>query len=238
MTPEDFRRGPVRITAYDWVPRMVWGLVRDHRLRWALEEAGLDYEVDLVAFGTQAEAENLARQPFGQVPSLTAGGHTIFESGACVWTIAEAGESLLPGDPARRADCLAWTFGALNTIEPALTVLVMLMAFQSTPDKFGVTNPKAADALRPGARNFATLRLTQLAERMNGRDHLVGDRFTVADLVMVSVLRIADWQDLLTETPALKAYVERHAARPAFRTAMDGQIAAFEAHAPNYESAA
>lgn len=231
-----FDREPVTITAYDWVPDFAQGLVRDLRLRWALEEAGLPYEVELVAQGTQTHAPNMSRQPFGQIPTLTAGPGTMFESGACVWRIAEASEALLPGDKAGRDQCLSWMFAALNTVEPPLSMLAMLFFFEREPQHFGIADAGAVATIRPGARNGAVLRLKQFADVLGKRQHLVADRFTVADLIMVAVLRIADSLDLLDESPDLRRYVSLHTARPAFRRALDGQLAPFRENAIKYET--
>ena len=114
---------PLTLTAFDWVPPVAQGLVRDLRVRWTLKEAALPYEVELLAMGTQGEPAHLARQPFGQVPVLTAAQTPMFESGAILWRIAEAsGEALLPADRAGRDRTLSWVFAALNTVEPPITM--------------------------------------------------------------------------------------------------------------------
>ena len=61
------------IWTYDWVPNAPRGFVRDLRLRWACEEAGLAYSVQTVHFDDRA-TNHLSRQPFGQVPFLNDGG--------------------------------------------------------------------------------------------------------------------------------------------------------------------
>ena len=230
-----FDREPVTITAYDWAPGFAQGLVRDLRLRWALEEAGFPYEVELVPQGTQAHAHNMSRQPFGQIPTLTAGPGTMFESGACVWRIAEASEALLPQDKAGRDRCLSWMFAALNTVEPPLSTMATLFFFEREPKHFGIADAGAVATIRPAARDGALLRLTQLADVLGKRPHLVADRFTVADLIMVTVLRIADSLDLLEELPDLRRYVSLHTARPAFQRALEGQLAPFRENAAKYE---
>jgi hypothetical protein len=55
------------LTTFDWVPETPRGYVRDIRVRWALEEAGLPYRVKSVPFGARG-AEHFSHQPFGQVP--------------------------------------------------------------------------------------------------------------------------------------------------------------------------
>jgi glutathione S-transferase len=72
----------IRLTAFAWVPPFAEGLVRDLRVRWALEEAGEPYEVRLLRQGEQDSPEYRALQPFGQVPVYEEDGLTLFESGA------------------------------------------------------------------------------------------------------------------------------------------------------------
>ena len=238
MTKPKFHNEDIVITAYDWVPEPAKGLVRDLRLRWALEEAGFPYRVALVPQGTQAQPENLARQPFGQIPTLTVGKQTIFESGACLWKIAEASETLLTKDDDGRDACLSWMFGALNTVEPPLSMLAVLGFYEMAPEHFGIAEPGAVDVVRAPARRETLTRLKQVEDRLGANDHLVAGRFTVADLTMVSVLRIAEWLQLLDETPGLRAYVKRHTARPAFTKSLEAQLATFREHAAKYEAAA
>lgn len=235
MTPESFRNEPITITAYDWVPDVVQGQVRDLRLRWALEEAGLPYRVELVPQGTQTEATHLTRQPFGQIPTLTVGDETLFESGACLWKIAEASKVLLPDNDRQRDECLSWLFGALNTVEPPLSMLAALRFYEAEPRHFGIADPSAVAMLRPATRQEAVMRLAQVADRLGQGKHLVANRFTVADLIMTAVLRIADWLELLGEIPDLQRYVTHHTTRSGFQTALADQLATFRKHAPQYE---
>ena len=104
------------VWTYDWVPEGPRGFVRDLRLRWACEEAGLDYSVRTVPFDDRGP-EHLARQPFGQVPFLSDGDIDLFESGAGLLHIARKSETLMPRDPAGEAQTLQWTIAALNSIE-------------------------------------------------------------------------------------------------------------------------
>ena len=88
----------IEITAFRWVPEFAQGVVRDLRVRWALEEAGLDYRVRLL--GQDRPPEYLQEQPFDQVPCFKDGEVQIFESGAIVQYIGEQTEVLLPRDNA------------------------------------------------------------------------------------------------------------------------------------------
>ena len=103
------------ITAFDWVPWFARGLVRDLRVRWALEEVGQDYDVRYLPQGAQKAPPHCALQPFGQVPTYEQDGLTLFESGAIVQHIAESHGGLLPDDAGGRARAIEWMFAALNT---------------------------------------------------------------------------------------------------------------------------
>ena len=106
----------IAIWTLDWVPEMPRGFVRDLRLRWACEEAGLPYSVRPVAFDDRA-TNHLERQPFGQVPFLDDGDIRLFESGACVMHLARRSEVLMPRDPVGEAETVEWIFAALNSVE-------------------------------------------------------------------------------------------------------------------------
>jgi glutathione S-transferase len=89
----------IRVTAFRWVPPFAAGLVRDLRVRWALEEAGLDYEERLIGREDQETAEYRALQPFGQVPAYEENGLTLFESSAIVLHIGERSEPCFRPNP-------------------------------------------------------------------------------------------------------------------------------------------
>ena len=90
----------IEISAFRWVPPFAQGYVRDLRVRWALEEAGLPYEATLIDQDVQASAGYRRWQPFGQVPAYRDGKVEMFESGAIVLHIAERSEALSPADAA------------------------------------------------------------------------------------------------------------------------------------------
>ena len=93
----------IRLTAFRWVPPFAQGYVRALRIRWALEEAGLPYEVTLIDPQIQASESYRQWQPFGQVPAYRDDHVEMFESGAIVLHIGERSEVLLPKDPAARS---------------------------------------------------------------------------------------------------------------------------------------
>ncbi len=106
------------LTTFDWVPEIPRGYVRDIRVRWALEEAGLPYRVVSTPFRARG-AEHFAKQPFGQAPWLTDGDISIFESGAILLHLGERSEALMPADPRGRSEAKEWLFAALNSVEMA-----------------------------------------------------------------------------------------------------------------------
>jgi glutathione S-transferase len=108
----------ITISAFRWVPDFARGQVRDLRVRWALEEAGLPYKTRLLEQGDQDKPEYRALQPFGQVPILEEEGLVLFESGAIVLHIGERSETLLPNEACARARARQWLIAALNYIEP------------------------------------------------------------------------------------------------------------------------
>jgi glutathione S-transferase len=209
----------ITITALNWVPDFAKGVVRDLRVRWALEEAGLPYQVKLVTHEEKLTPSYRALQPFSQVPSYRDDEVALFESGAIVLHIARASAALLPADQAGRARATAWVFAALNSVEPFIMSLVDV-------DIFSRDEPWAKDS-RSHFEGMVKKRLADLAERLTGRDWLE-DRFTVGDLMMATVLRILRHTDLVTSDPTMAKYLARCEARPAFQGALAAQLASFE----------
>jgi glutathione S-transferase len=208
----------IEITAYSWVPPFAKGLVRDLRVRWALEEIGLPYRVRLFDRRTAEAETRIPDQPFGQVPAFYEGDVRMFESGAIVLYLAERSDILMPRDEAARTRTLCWAFAALNSIEPPIMQLVMALLFDK--DK-----PWAQEQRRTGEERVRG-RLSQLAAALGGKDWLEG-QFSAGDLLMTSVLQILRSTDLVAEHPNLANYLERAKARPAYIRALDAQMADF-----------
>jgi glutathione S-transferase len=205
------------LTTFDWVPQLPRGYVRDLRVRWALEEAGLPYEVASVPFGDRG-AEHLLHQPFGQVPWLTDGELSIFESGAILLHLGGRSEALLPADARRRSEALEWLFAALNSVEMASLPWSLFHFWGNTGDTPGW---KQLD-------DFLTARLDRLETVLSDREWLAGS-FSVADIAMADVLRLVDRFDGLAAHPACSGYVGRATARAAFVKAHADQMAHFAA---------
>lgn len=205
------------LTTFDWVPDLPRGYVRDLRVRWALEEAGLAYRVERTPFRDR-RAAHFAHQPFGQAPWLTDGEISIFESGAILLHLAERSEALMPADPRGRATVTEWVFAALNSVEMA-SLPWSILQFS------GQAGDTPAWALLDG---FLNARLGHMETVLAGRDWLAED-FSVADILMADVLRLVDRFDGLAAFPACRAYVARATARPAFVKAHADQMAHFAA---------
>jgi glutathione S-transferase len=212
------------VTTFKWVPPFAQGLVRDLRVRWALEEAGLKYRERLLEPGEQNTPAYRSLQPFGQVPVFEQDGLVMFESGAILMHIAEQSPKLLPPDVAGRARVRTWMFAALNSVEPHVQNLVAIDLFNA--------NEEWGKLRRPAAEKFALARLEGVASELAGRDWLVGTEFTVADLLMCTVLRFLRHTKLIEEHPVLGPYKARCEARPAFSRALDAQLSNFVKYAP------
>ena len=214
----------ITIYAYKWVPPQVRGLVRDLRPRWALEEAGIPYTEKLIGLGEDQASDWYRKlQPFGQVPAMEEDGVELFESGAIILYIGGKCEALLPKDEPGRLRTTSWIFAALNSIEPPVQELALI--------QLAYSNQEWTKERKPMLEEWVTKRLAQLAKVLDGKDWLEG-RFTAGDLMMVTVLRMLHTTDLLDREPAIKAYVARGEARPAFQRALAAQLAGFEKESP------
>jgi glutathione S-transferase len=206
--------GDLILTTFDWVPELPRGYVRDIRIRWALEEAGLAYRVASVPFGDR-KAGHFAHQPFGQVPWLTDGDHSIFESGAILLHLGERSEALMPADPAGRSEAVQWLFAALNSVEMASLPWSLL--------QFTGETGTPAWAFFDG---WVKARLGHLEPVLAGREWLAG-AFSIADIAMADVLRLVDRFDGLAGSPGCRDYVARATVRPAFVKGHADQMAHF-----------
>ena len=218
----------IEVTAFRWVPPGAQGMVKDLRVRWALEEAGLDYRVRLIGLERPDGYRN--DQPFDQVPCFRDETVRIFESGAILQYIGEKSEMLLPRDPQGKYAAIQWIYAAVSSLEPFVQFRALLNVV--------FADQEWAEPAKPTFQHYAQLRLRQLSERLGDREWLEGDRFTIGDLMMVTVLRIADRSGQLADFPNLEAYVKRGEARPAFRQALNDQLAVFAANEPQAEGAA
>lgn len=209
----------ITISAFERVPEFARGQVRDLRVRWALEEAGLPYAARLLKRGDQDGPAYRALQPFGQVPIFEEDGFTLFESGAIVLYIGQRSEALLPKDPRARARATQWLIAALNSIEPFVMNVAAIDLFHA--------DEAWAKLRRAGAVELVQRRLSALSKALGDEEFLDG-RFSAGDLMMSTVLRILNYTDIVSRDERLAAYVDRCTARPAFKRAFDAQIGDFE----------
>ncbi len=206
------------LTTFDWVPQKPRGYVRDLRVRWALEEAQLPYRVESVSFRNRA-TEHFSHQPFGQVPWLTDGDLSIFESGAILLYLGERSNALMPADHHGRAEVKQWLFSALNSVEAASLPWSILIF---------TGEPRDTSAWKLFDEFLKKSRLGHLEPLLANREWLAGT-FSVADILMADVLRLVDRFDGLSGFPACRGYVERATARPSFVKAHADQMAHFAA---------
>jgi len=211
------------ITAFKWVPEFARGFVRDIRPRWAFEEAGQSYAVDLVDRDYIKSATHRRFQPFGQIPTYRDHKVEIFESGAIVLHICRTHGVLVPADPAAHMRAVQWLIAALNSVEPWVMQLAVVDVFEADRDWSKARRGKVIEDL--------DVRLGDLSTALNGKPTLDGGEFTFGDLMMVSVLGGLRRTGVLDRHPDLAGYVARGEARPAHRKAMADHLAVFGAAA-------
>lgn len=214
------------ITAFESSPDEGQGHARDMRVRWAFEEVGQPYDVELRSFEALKQPKHLSLNPFGSIPTYEEGQLVLFESGSIVLHIAERHAGLLPTDQDARSRAKAWMFAALNTVEPPIVEWEGCMLLEKDKDWFH-------DRL-PILENNIRTRLKQLSNYLKEKDWLDG-QFSAADLLMVTVLRrlepsnFAGVRNIVEEFSNLSNYVERGKGRPAYKRAFEAQRAVFKA---------
>ncbi len=200
---------------------------RSLRAAWTLEELGLEYacrHVDLAAGEALGEA-HLARHPDGKLPALSDGSLTLFESGAiCRYLAEQYGQGrLLPRDPARRARVDQWLFFVIGELEQPL--------WTQAKHKFALPGERRVPAVLPTAAWEFQRALAALERAFDGRQWLLGEDFTLADILLGHTLNWAHtFKQPLPE--ALEAYRRRCNERPAMAAARAREQAAADAGTP------
>ncbi|HEL3179772.1 TPA: glutathione S-transferase family protein [Stenotrophomonas maltophilia] len=207
------------LTAFATSPDRGQGLARDMRVRWALEELGVAYDVQLLTFAEMKQPAHLARNPFGQIPTWQDGGQVLFESGAIVLHLAEQYPGLLPGTPDARMRAIMWLFAALNTVEPPIVERSMAWVLEREQPWYAQRLPMLDERVRT--------RLAQLSAALGDSAWLDGG-FSAGDLMMVAVLLRLKSSGLLDEFPQVSGYVDRATQRPAYQRAFAAQRAVFQ----------
>lgn len=206
------------ITAFKSSPDRGRGLARDFRVRWALEEVGQAYNVELVTFEEMKQSPYRKLQPFGQIPAFKQDDLVLFESGAIILHIAEKHPGLLPSDANARARVIMWMFSALNTLE--LPIVERSSCFLFERDKPWYNERLAILDER------VNVRLKELSDYLGSANWLDGE-FSAGDLLMVTVLRRLESSGLLKSFPIVCDYIARAEARPAYQRAFAAQLAVF-----------
>ena len=180
---------------------------RSQRVLWALHEIGASFDATRVQGPERSSPEHLARHPLGRVPALELDdGTVIFESAAILLTLGDRypESGLLPASgTAQRALTCQWLIFGMTEIESPLYHRIAELRAGADP----------AAETRDGQRFTAAAEA--LAAALEGRAWLLGEPFTVADIVCVGVLGSARGQGLLEPWPVLADYVARGEARPA-----------------------
>ncbi|WP_395624236.1 glutathione S-transferase family protein [Sphingomonas daechungensis] len=211
------------VTAYRWVPGFAQGLVRDLRVRWALEEIERPYRVRLLDVTKPRPEEYFCEQPFGQVPAYRDDQVQLFESGAILIHLGMQDDRLMPADHARQMRAIAWVIAALNSVEPAIFPLLMINVFNKGEPWTEEARPKFMERLNS--------RLKCVSDALGDKEWLE-DRFTIADLLLVTVLRQLRGGEVVDQYPNLAAHIARGEARPAFQRALADQLAVFAENEP------
>lgn len=202
------------ITLYGFgrVPRIVAGETRDLRVQWALEELALPYRVHPLDHpaGELDSPAYAAISPFNQIPVLDDDGVVVAETGAILLHLAEKAGAL-PAGAAERAAIVQWCFAALTTVEPPISMILLM-------DLGGL--PGGADH-RAALVTWTRRVLASLERRLDGRAWIAADDFTVADILLATVLRQIRRTDLLADFPRVRAYYDRALARPAWRRTLE-----------------
>lgn len=184
------------------------GKTRAHRTIWALDEIGLAYEVIPVALaeGILSDPALEAINPNGRVPAIVDGDFSMWESLAInIYLAGKYASDLAPRTLEEEARTIQWTIWAVTEIEKSLFIIAANASI--FPDQADVEEVLRAE--RRLSRPLAAL------ERSLSSDYLLGERFTIVDLNVASVLAIAHMARLdLTPWPKVEAYLERCIGRP------------------------
>jgi glutathione S-transferase len=187
------------------------GETKDLRIEWALQETGLPYRVHALDH-TAGELDGPAFSkisPFHQAPVIDDDGFIVAESGAAVLYIAEKAGRLIPPDVEGRVRVTQWCFAALSTVAPTLSLVAI-------GDMAGLT-----DEGRAFWTKIANRWLDGLERRLDGSEWIACADFTVADILLASVLREIRQTDLMVPYPRLKGFCARAFARPAWERTLE-----------------
>jgi glutathione S-transferase len=181
------------------------GAGRPPRVRWTLEEAGVSYEYVVMDAEEGHGPEHAERHPLGRVPVLETEDGLLFESAALCLHIADSNPDanlIAPLGSRERAQIYQWIFFTMTELEQTML-------------RWGIARHKEdAEGAASAEKRMAKV-ATALEAGLDGNHYLVGNRFTVADIVLGGVLETARQYHLFPDSPVLLAYLERLDERPA-----------------------
>ncbi|MGJ7506577.1 glutathione S-transferase family protein [Variovorax sp. GT1P44] len=186
------------------------GETKDLWAQWALEETGLPYRVHALDHTAgELDGDAFSRiSPFHQAPVIDDDGFVVAESAAIVLYLAEKSGKLMPGDVQGRTRVVQWCFAAVATVGTTLVCIDLIGIFDSG---------KAAHKLHAEVPKLASRWLGDVDRRLQDRQWIACAEFTVADIMMASVLRGIRKSELMDPFPRVKDYYERCHARPAWQ---------------------
>jgi glutathione S-transferase len=179
---------------------------RPIRVAWALEEAGAEYDIVVITPEEGKSREHLARQPLGRVPAMVDDEGPLFESTALCLHIGErCPESglLAPDGSHERALIQQWSIYAMTEIEPPAVEAIRTR--ETDPERSAKAAERAAKAVAPVERALS-----------GESGYLVGERLTIADIVVGSVLRLIAKYEVIEPSPVIAEYLSSLGARPAY----------------------
>ncbi len=183
---------------------------RSTRVLWLLEEIGAPYELTLLTKEERKGAEHLDRHPLGRVPAVEEDGGFVFESlGICLHVADLHSDAALipPVGTHERALVYQWSAFAMTELEPA--ILEVLVGRRKEDEERAAAG---VDRFRASA--------TVVEQALEGQEYLVGDRFSVGDLICGAVLIFARRAELTEGLPNVAAYLDRLDSRPARQRAV------------------
>ncbi|MBM2823410.1 MAG: Glutathione S-transferase [Thermoleophilia bacterium] len=180
-----------------------------YKVRLLLAHLGVEYEIVDVSVADRSGRKELLGElnPALRVPTLVLdGGRPLAESNAILWYFGD-GTPYLSEDPYERAQTLQWMFFEQYSHEPFIAVVRFWLRYSGTPERF--------TDLLPEKTKGGYVALDALERGLEGRDFLVADRYSIADISLYAYTHVAHEGDFdLGAYPAIRAWLNRVAAQP------------------------
>jgi glutathione S-transferase len=180
-----------------------------YKVRLLFAHLGIPYERQTVDVIDRSNRRELIGHlnPGLTVPTLVLDdGRPLGESAAILWYFGE-GTRFVPEDPYERAQVLQWMFFEQYQLEPTIAVVRFWVVYSGRPDEF---EPQREAKMKGGERA-----LSRLEGALDGRDYVVGDSLTLADIALYGYTHVAEEGGFSLEPyPAVRAWLDRVAAEP------------------------